>query len=344
MEIEEDLVTKVAWSYYVNNLTQQQIADQLGIPRLRIIRLLEKARQTGIVQFKVREENSYLSLAHEISTAYDIRDVFIVPSAGNAIERNESIAQAAALYINNRIGDNAFINMGYGDTASRILNHLANTLEKKVSVVSLTGGVNYYLPNTRSSIFSAKLYLMPAPFMMSTAEMATAVMNEPAVREIVEMIPLASMSVVGIGGLDDNATLLRNGLFTKKDLLVLSMQGAVGDVLCNFYDINGQPIDSQYNGRLVTTSIEKLAERNNVIGVGAGPHKVNAIIGALNGKFLDVLITDNETAELILEKTKTPNETQNSAKTKRANNSVDTDHPRQPKAQNGEAEKRYKEE
>ena len=167
-------------------------------------------------------------------------------------------------------------------------------------MVSLTGGVSYYLPNTISSVFNAKLYLTPAPFLMSTKEMAESVKNEPAVREIAEMVPLAAATIVGIGGMDENATIVHNGIFTQKDLLYLSMQGAVGDVLCHFLDVNGNQVESPIDDRIVTTSLETLASQNNVIGVAAGENKVNAIIGALNGKVLDILITDRDTAELII--------------------------------------------
>lgn len=302
MEFEEDLMAKAAWFYYIDNLTQQQIAEELGIPRLRVIRLLEKARQTGIIQFKMREDNANVATGRKIAKRFGLKDVYIVPAVANLVDRNEAIAQGAAIYISNRVQDNAFINMGYGDTSSKILNHLANNPSKRINVVSLTGGVNYYLPNTQSNIFTAKLYLTPAPFMMSTKEMVEAISQEPAIREIAEMVPLSTMSVVGIGGLDENATIIHNGIFSKQDLLHLTMQGAVGDVLCQFLDINGNIVHSPMDERLIVTPLETLAEQENVIGVAAGPHKVNAIISALNGKFLDVLITDNETAELIAEK------------------------------------------
>ena len=304
MELEEDLMSKIAWYYYIDGLTQQQIADLIGIPRLRVIRLLDKARQTGIIQFKIRKDNSNTDLEHELAIRFGLKDVFVVPSGSDKIgDRNEAIAQAAAMYISDRLPDNAFINMGYGDTSSKILNHLANKQGQRINVVSLTGGVNYYLPNTQSNIFSAKLYLTPAPFIMSTKEMVQAINNEPAVREIAEMVPLSTMSVVGIGAMNETATVIRNGIFTKKELLYLTMQGAVGDVLCHYFDINGKQIASEVEDRLITTSLETLAKQDNVIGVAAGPQKVNAIIGALNGKFLDILITESEIAETILEKT-----------------------------------------
>ena len=299
---EEDLMSKIAWYYYIDNLTQQQIADQVGIPRLRVIKLLEKARQYGIIQFKIAENNAHVAMENAIAKRFGIKDVFIVPSATGMENRNEALAQAAAIYIANRLSDNAFINMGYGDTTCRVLNHLANNSSTRISVVSLTGGVSYYLPNTFSHVFNARLYLTPAPFVMSTKEMVEAINNEPAVREIAEMVPLSAMTIIGIGGMDENATTVRTGMVTAKDLRYLAMQGAVGDVLCHFLDINGDPVESPIDDRLITTPLETLAKQNNVIGVAGGENKVNAIIGALNANILDILITDQDTAELIIKR------------------------------------------
>ncbi|MBQ6502399.1 MAG: sugar-binding transcriptional regulator [Flexilinea sp.] len=299
---EEELMAKIAWYYYIDNLTQQQIADQLGIPRLRVIKLLEKARQFGIVQFKISESNAHTEMENIIARHFGLKDVFIVPAAAGLKNRNEALAQAAAIYISNRIPDNAYINIGYGDTTCRILNHLANNSSTRISVVSLTGGVNYYLPNTFSSVFNARLFLTPAPFVMSNKEMVEAICNEPAVREIAEMVPLSTMTIVGIGGIDDNATVVSSGIMSPKDLRYLAMQGAVGDVLCHFLDINGKPVESPIDDRLISTPLGVLAAQNNVIGVAGGENKVNAIIGALNGNFLDILITDRDTAELIIKR------------------------------------------
>ena len=116
------------------------------------------------------------------------------------------------------------------------------------------------------------------------------------------MVPLSAMTIIGIGGMDENATTVRTGMVTAKDLRYLAMQGAVGDVLCHFLDINGDPVESPIDDRLITTPLETLAKQNNVIGVAGGENKVNAIIGALNANILDILITDQDTAELIIKR------------------------------------------
>ncbi len=268
---------------------------------MRVNRLLDKARKAGIIQFSVREGDSKrMIVERELITQFGLKDAFVVPSPINEQDINESVAQAAAMYIHERLDKSGYINMGYGDTSSRILNHLANICEFPVNVVSLTGGVNYYLPNTRSSIFNAKLYLTPAPLLMASEDIVKAMEQEPSVKQIRHMATLAQMSIVGIGGVDSNATLLTNGTLNHSDVLLLSMQGAVGDMLCHFIDKDGNVIQSSLERRLMSTSLEQLKEMNNSIGVAGGNTKAEAILAALKGKYLDVLITDETTASNVL--------------------------------------------
>ena len=242
-----------------------------------------------------------MQVERELAAAYGLKDVFVVPSVPDG-DLNETIAKAAAMYISGRLTDNCFINMGYGDTPSRVLNNLATMTERPISCVSLTGGVNYYLPNTRSNIFNIKLYLIPAPLLASTKEMVTAMRNEESVMEISRMVKLSSMTVVGIGGMQDDATILRSNILTKNDFLYLEMQGAVGDVLSHFLDKDGNPVETDIEDRLISTPLATLKELENVIGVAAGSHKVDAIRAVLRGKYLDVLITDEATALQLLGK------------------------------------------
>lgn len=298
---KDKLLTKVAWYYYIEGYTQQEIGEYLSIPRLRVNRLLDKARKAGIIQFSVREGDSKrMIVERELITQFGLKDAFVVPSPINEQDINESVAQAAAMYIHERLDKSGYINMGYGDTSSRILNHLANICEFPVNVVSLTGGVNYYLPNTRSSIFNAKLYLTPAPLLMASEDIVKAMEQEPSVKQIRHMATLAQMSIVGIGGVDSNATLLTNGTLNHSDVLLLSMQGAVGDMLCHFIDKDGNVIQSSLERRLMSTPLEQLKEMSNSIGVAGGSTKSEAILAALKGNYLDVLITDETTATNVL--------------------------------------------
>lgn len=304
MDYEETLIVKTAWYYYVENMTQQKISEKLWISRMRVIKLLEKARQNGVIQFKLRQDSAQrMRIEQQLAEQWNLKDAFIVPTPPDSGLLNETVALAGAMYIADRLPENAFINMGYGDTPSRILNHLATRTESPISVVSLTGGVSYYLPNAQSNVFNAKLFLIPAPLLVSSKEMNEALRSEPSVQEISRMVRLASMTVVGIGGMSDDATILKNGILSKNDFLYLSMQGAVGDILSHFINKDGQPVHTGVEERLLSTSLENLRDMDNVVGVAAGASKLEAIRAVLTGGYLDVLVTDEETAVQLIDTT-----------------------------------------
>ncbi|MCC8116367.1 MAG: sugar-binding transcriptional regulator [Planctomycetes bacterium] len=300
---EEILLIKTAWYYYIENLTQQKVSELLGISRMRVIRLLEKARTTGVIQFNIRKDSTRrMESEKALADRYQLKDAFIVPNAAETSQEamNANIARAAAIYINDRLEDNRFINIGYGDTPSRVLNVLATMAEEPISCISLTGGVNNYLPNMQSNVFNARLYRIPAPLIVSAREMVEAIRQEYSLEEIYRMLTPSAFSVIGIGGLNADATIFKGGILNNNEMLLLKRQGAVGDVLSHFLDARGELVDTGIEEKLLSTPLPTLKKLQNVIGVAAGAAKAEAIRAALLGEYLDVLITDEDTAEALL--------------------------------------------
>ncbi|MBQ2992237.1 MAG: sugar-binding transcriptional regulator [Clostridia bacterium] len=295
-------MVKAAWYYYFENMTQQAIADRLSISRMRVIKLLDTARQTGVIQFRLRSDGvGMVRQSQQLINKYGLKDVFLIPEIDeDDAHPNESIARAGAMYIADRLGDNACINVGYGDTLGRTLNHLATMVQSPVTCISLTGGVSNYLPNTRSNVFNARLHLMPAPLLASSPEMAAAMREEKSVSEIIRMTELSAFTLVGIGAMSDSATVIRSGVLSQADMFYLKVNNAVGDVLCHFLDKNGELIHTPIEDRLISTSLDRLKAMKNVIGLAAGREKIEAIRAVLRGGYLDILITDEPTANLLL--------------------------------------------
>ena len=302
MNYEESLMVKAAWYYYFENMTQQAIADRLSVSRMRVIKLLEAARQNGVIQFRLRADGvAVTEQSRALMEKYHLKDVFLIPGADREdASPNESIARAGAMYIADRLGDNACINVGYGDTLSRTLNHLATMVQSPVTCISLTGGVSNYLPNTRSSIFNARLFLMPAPLLASSPEMAAAMREETSVSEIIRMSELSSFTLVGIGPITESATVFRTGVLGNTDMFYLKVHDAVGDVLGHFLDRDGHLIPSPIEDRLISTPLQQLKAMPNVVGLAAGSDKIDAIRAVLRGGYLDILITDEPTATQLL--------------------------------------------
>ena len=296
------LATKAAWYYYMEDNTQAQIAEVMGVSRAKVIRLLEEARAQGIVQFSFRKNDSQRVSAEQLLIdRFGLKDAFVVPTPLDSSAINQSIAQGAAHYVSDHLREDGYLNIGYGDTVSRMLGFLAKNREESLNVVSLTGGVSYYLPSVGTTAYSMHLFLTPSPLVVSSRQVRDALLDEKSLQDVSTMTEHADMSVVGIGAAVEGATVLRNGILNEGELTVLKMQGAVGDVLNHFMDKDGNLIQTEIEDRVISTDLDKLRQLKNVVGVAGGKDKVMAIKAVLNGGYLNVLITDSDTAaELLL--------------------------------------------
>ena len=296
------LATKAAWYYYMEDNTQAQIAEVMGVSRAKVIRLLEEARAQGIVQFSFRKNDSQRVSAEQLLIdRFGLKDAFVVPTPLDSSAINQSIAQGAAHYVSDHLREDGFLNIGYGDTVSRMLGFLAKNREESLNVVSLTGGVSYYLPSVGTTAYSMHLFLTPSPLVVSSRQVRDALLDEKSLQDVSTMTEYADMSVVGIGAAVEGATVLHNGILNEGELTVLKMQGAVGDVLNHFMDKDGNLIQTEIEDRVISTYLDKLRQLKNVVGVAGGKDKVTAIKAVLNGGYLNVLITDSDTAaELLL--------------------------------------------
>ena len=296
------LATKAAWYYYMEDNTQAQIAEVMGVSRAKVIRLLEEARAQGIVQFSFRKNDSQRVSAEQLLIdRFGLKDAFVVSTPLDSSAINQSIAQGAAHYVSDHLREDGYLNIGYGDTVSRMLGFLAKNREESLNVVSLTGGVSYYLPSVGTTAYSMHLFLTPSPLVVSSRQVRDALLDEKSLQDVSTMTEYADMSVVGIGAAVEGATVLRNGILNEGELTVLKMQGAVGDVLNHFMDKDGNLIQTEIEDRVISTDLDKLRQLKNVVGVAGGKDKVSAIKAVLNGGYLNVLITDSDTAaELLL--------------------------------------------
>ena len=295
------LATKAAWYYYMEDNTQAQIAEVMGISRAKVIRLLEEAHAQGIVQFSFRKNDSQRVSAEQLLIdRFGLKDAFVVPTPLDSSAINQSIAQSAAHYVSDHLREDGYLNIGYGDTVSRMLGFLAKNREESLNVVSLTGGVSYYLPTVGTTAYSMRLFLTPSPLVVSSRQVRDALLDEKSLQDVSTMTEYADMSVVGIGAAVEGATVLRNGILNEGELTVLKMQGAVGDILNHFVDKDGNLIQTEIEDRVISTDLDKLRQLKNVVGVAGGKDKVTAIKAVLNGGYLNVLITDSDTAAELL--------------------------------------------
>ena len=128
--------------------------------------------------------------------------------------------------------------------------------------------------------------------------------EEPYVRDVLAMALTARVALVGIGAVSRNATLVRYGYCTASEIDLFARQGAVGDILGYFYDRDGHILSLELHDHVVAISPDQLSWISTIVAAAAGPDKIDAILGVLRGRFVNILITDETTASELLRRTK----------------------------------------
>ncbi|MBM7619205.1 DNA-binding transcriptional regulator LsrR (DeoR family) [Bacillus tianshenii] len=301
----ENLLIKVAWYYYKDNMTQNEIAELLEVSRTKVVRLLERARMEGVVQFNIRGMGTNcLGMEKEFKEAFSLPNAFIIPTPPDIRDLSDSLSRAAAQYIQHKLQPDDLIGLGWGKAVSRTIDYLALDPNLNVCVVTLTGGVNYYLHNRSSSDRGMEKFhhisIIPAPFLASSEEMAESFLSEPSIKDILELGTLSKYILVGIGGVSPDATIIQEEKMTLNELTFIKQRHAVGDILGQFFDRDGNVIPLPHHKRLIGLDINRLKEMNNVLAVAGGDKKLDAIYGALKGGYIHTLVTDETTARALM--------------------------------------------
>ncbi|ETD86437.1 sugar-binding transcriptional regulator [Rhodobacter capsulatus] len=298
-EIEQ--ISRAAWYYYNDGLTQNQIADMLGVSRIKVSRLLEKGRQTGLIELRINSPHEgSLGLQEELVSAFGLTDARVVPTA-EGLAAPPRIGRASASLLTQALSPNDLLAIGWGEAVSTTLRYMAPVFpQSNVSLVSLTGGVSAYIGNTGLYGPQGFAHLIPTPLRVSSPDLAEMLRVEPYVRNVLDMALTARTALIGVGSVARSATLVRYGYCTASEIELFTRRGAVGDILGYFYDRDGQILDLDLHRHVVAVTPDGLRQIPSVIGAAAGPEKVEAILGLLRGKLANVLVTDEPTARDLL--------------------------------------------
>lgn len=301
-EADEETLTRIAWYYYNDGMTQSEIGAKMNMSRIKVSRLLESGRRSGLIQVRINSRyQGSLALQRELKERYGLLGVYVVPNL-NEEDSSERLGQAAAQFLMQRLQQDDLLAVGWGVTVSSAiqrLGHLAN--ERNIGLVSLTGGVGTYVDGIRRARWGSNVHLLPAPLVVRDPNVAKNLSNEPAVANLLDMALNASYQLIGIGELSVDSTVVRSGYVTPDEVEPLRRKGAVGDILCQFYNDRGEVLDLPLHDRVIGIKIDRFTHTEKVIAAAGGLHKVQAIHAALLGKFIGILITDERTATGLLE-------------------------------------------
>ena len=308
MTVDTDAAVRAAWLYYVEGLTQEQIAQSMHVSRAKVIRLLASARETGVVRISIDAKGTpQLALERDLARAFGLKEAIVAPSPVDAGAVDAIVGEAAGAYMSAQVRDGMSIGVGWGQTLSMSLKAIGTQSHERLAVISLLGGMTHSRAINPSAVarrmadaFGAECYQLTAPVFVANVTMRDALWAEPGLRELLEHARNVEIALVSVGDLSEDATVFRERLLPRSALASLRKAGAVGDVLCQFVDREGRVVDHPVSRRVVAVALDDLRRLPKVVIAAGGARKAIAIRAALKATHASVLITDEAAAQALL--------------------------------------------
>ena len=306
-----DEAARAGWLYYVAGNTQEEIARKLGVSRQSAQRMVSLAVDEGLI--KVRLDHP---IAHCMELGLRLKDRFrliscdVVPSDTDDPGSIAGLGQAGAAAMERYLksDDSVTLALGTGRSLVACVDELAPMDCPQHSVVSMLGNIRmdgsasaYDVVVRVADHINARYFPMALPVIARTPREKKALQKQEHVRNVLELAAQADVTFVGVGNLGKDSPLVLDGFVTGKEMKALERAGGAGEIISWVYDQDGDLIEGLINERVASAPLLPAPERP-VIAVAAGDVKVKGILGALRGKLVNALITNERTAELILEK------------------------------------------
>lgn len=306
-----EFLATVADLYYVGRQSQAEIARKFGYSRSAVSRLLTEAQQNGLIDIRINYPIKRLvHLETELRDRYGLRSAYVVQRSNLDYARMlRVLGKAGAAYLD-EITDLGILGLSWGTALYEVGHALRQRRLPLVKVVQMIGGIGHGDPHidgselarTFAQALGAQYFTLNAPHFVADTHTRAALMGERHVHETLELAAEASYALVGVGSVEiERSALVRAGYFTAAEMMQIKRAGAVGDICGTHFDENGCILNIAINQQIVGINLRALAvSQCTVVGVAGGKVKAKAILGALRGGFLDVLVTDSNAAEAVL--------------------------------------------
>ncbi len=300
-------LVKVATYYYKDGLTQNEISKKMNISRPNISRLLDLALSLGIVSIQINDpfakEDGFLNWFKE---HFDLLSVSLIEWTDDSYATTENIVDALVSELQANVKKGANVSIMAGLTINTISRYMKPIKQTDITYIPMVGGFGSkanWQANLNARNFGertkSKYLQLNAPYIVQSKEAYDILVLEPEIKEVLDMAKSSSVAIVGIGQMQRNSTLVSSGLLSKEELKELHDKGVVGSIGTSFIDADGNEIPFSKGGQIIGITSNDLKKIPRVIGIAFGKHKIKAITAALIGKWIDILITDKETAKAI---------------------------------------------
>jgi len=311
-ELQHDLLAEIASLYYEQELSQSEIGERLGLSRVKVYRLLKKAKEERVVEITINwPMDRDGSLEEALCRNFGLDRALVLKSAPQDFARSGNglglrrLGQMAARYLATILQDGMTLAVCLGRSSYEVINAFHAGKSVHVNVAQAMGSIPFAIPELDSAALARQLarklggqiLLLSSPLIVNSPEAAALLRAQPAIERTLRVARNADIALVGIGGISPETThYIEAELMTAEQLRNLEAEGAVGDIGGQFIEATGALHPCTLNQCVISLTLDELRSVPNTIAVAAGPAKVKAILGALRSGVLNVLCTDQQTA------------------------------------------------
>lgn len=302
-----ELLADVAEMYFIGGKTQDEISHFAGVTRSMVSRLINEARRRGIVEIKIHHP---MTLDHEMQSyfieKFGLKDAFIIDTQPNDNDLLlQSVGRAGAYALKTYLKPRQVLGIAWGTSVNAVAEALEVDHPIPVNVVQLVGALgsrnNKYDGHAVVQIFAQKLggepFYLNAPFQVENEEIVQSLLTNPSIVETFNMSQRCDLALLGVGATEPKySSYYQAGYLSLEEVEHLSSIGATGGVCGIHFDRYGTIQAKDFQKRLVSINEYTLKSIPLRIGVASGPGKVLPILGALNGGYINILVTDLNTA------------------------------------------------
>lgn len=304
---EERQLVLVAKMYYEEALTQNEIAKRLGVYRTTVTRMLQKARDEGIVKISIASTHRVrVDLETDLCKRFGLEEVVVVPIEPQASreERLEALGHSSSLLLDSLLIDGDVVGLAWGDTLGSMSETLPSLKRRDAVFVPIVGGpgkmhvqhhINTIVYNFARA-FKAKSQYIDAAAIVESADARKDISGSAYLQDVIKLWDQMTVAVIGIGALFRSSNLVWSGFIGEEEKRLLEDKKVIGDILSRFYTIDGKEAESSLSERTIAIELERLKQNRTTIAVAESKEKVPSIIGALHGGYMTHLVTDEETA------------------------------------------------
>lgn len=304
-----DIAVKTAWLYYVEGMTQQQIAERLGVSRVKVMRTLAECVAGNLVVTTVSARTAaQIERERALEARWNLSSAIVVPTPGSDGNLERAIGHAVAGFVEERVDDGMTLAIGGGATLHASLGFLRHRRAQRLSVVGLVGS----LPHSRwvnpsivaakvAEIFDGVSYQINAPVVVDAPDLRRRLWKQDTLQDVLARAARADLALLTVGDMSHEATIFRHEIVPSQFIEPLKRQGAVANILCHFIDAEGRLVEHEINDRIMAVDLDIVARIPNVVLAAGGKNKAQAINAAMKAINVSVLITDMETAEDLLD-------------------------------------------